>query len=160
MKKKEEVKRYIKDLVAKKVREMGISSLSLILQEVKSEYETTMKEYVRDVEQSWKAFKGNLLEEVILDVLKELVEQLGLKIAKGSNIEKREELLEDCLCRVKRSVLVDYGEFGQTSLKIISLAVKIQNPFNNLAGGYIKGEGYPFYPSPVGEYKVRPYYAV
>jgi type II restriction enzyme len=66
MKGKEEVKRYIKDLVAKKVKDMGISSLSLILQEVKREYETAMKEYVRDVEQSWKAFKGNLLEEVIL----------------------------------------------------------------------------------------------
>jgi len=36
MKGKEEVKRYVKDLVAKKVREMGISSLSLILQEVRN----------------------------------------------------------------------------------------------------------------------------
>jgi hypothetical protein len=77
MKGKEEVKRYIKDLVAKKVREMGISSLSLILQEVKREYETAMKEYVRDVEQSWKAFKGNLLEEVIKATLRERIAQTG-----------------------------------------------------------------------------------
>jgi type II restriction enzyme len=127
MKGKEEVKRYIKDLVAKKVREMGISSLSLILQEVKREYETAIKDYVRDVEQSWKAFKDNLLEEVILDVLKELVEQLGLKIAKGSDIEKREELLEDCLCRVKRSVLVDYGEFG---MHLPDIDLVIYCPYN------------------------------
>jgi hypothetical protein len=49
--------------------------------------------------------------------------------------------------------------FGRASLKIISFAVKIQNSFNDLTGGYIKGEGYPFYPSAIGEYKVRPYYA-
>jgi hypothetical protein len=77
MKGKEEVKRYIKELVAKKVREMGISSLPLILQEVKREYETVMKEYVRDVEQSWKAFKGNLLEEVIKATLRERIAQTG-----------------------------------------------------------------------------------
>lgn len=127
MKGKEEVKRYIKDLVAKKVRKMDLSSLSLILHKVKRDYEITMKEYVRDVEQSWKAFKGNLLEEVILDVLKELVEQVGLKIAKGSDIEKREELLEDYLCRVKRSVLVDYGEFG---MHLPDIDLVIYCPYN------------------------------
>jgi hypothetical protein len=40
------------------------------------------------------------------------VEEIGLKIIKGSELEKEEINLEDCLAFVKRSLIVDFGEYG------------------------------------------------
>jgi len=66
-----------------------------------------------DHEQSWRAFKGKNLEKLILHIIKKEVESLGLKIVDGNKLERttsRNLSLE--LGKVKRNLLVDYGEFG------------------------------------------------
>jgi len=82
----------------------------------------------KDHEQSWRAFKGKNLEKLILYIIKEEVEKLGLKVIKGSTLEKkRSENLSDELNRVKRNLLVDYGEFGA---HLPDVDIIIYNPAN------------------------------
>jgi len=67
----------------------------------------------KDHEQSWRAFKGKNLEKLILYIIKDQVENLGLKIIEGNTLErKRSENLSEELNNVKRNLLIHYGEFG------------------------------------------------
>lgn len=66
-----------------------------------------------DHEQSWRAFKGKNYEKLVLYIIKKEVESLGLKIVDGNRLERtlsRNLPLE--LNKVKRNLLIDYGEFG------------------------------------------------
>ena len=66
-----------------------------------------------DHEQSWRAFKGKNLEKLIVHIISDEVKALGLKIIEGNSIERtRSENLSKELSKVKRNLLVDYGEFG------------------------------------------------
>jgi type II restriction enzyme len=66
-----------------------------------------------DHEQSWRAFKGKNLEKLILYIIKKEVKSLGLKIVEGNKLERtRSGNLSLELGKVKRNLLVDYGEFG------------------------------------------------
>lgn len=66
-----------------------------------------------DHEQSWKGFKGNNLEKLIAHIIKDEVESLGLKIVKGSKLDRtKPENLSEELSKVKRAVSVNYGEWG------------------------------------------------
>lgn len=66
-----------------------------------------------DHEQSWRAFKGKNLEKLIIHIIKDEVENLGLKIVEGNTLEKTNSSnLSRELNIVKRNLLVDYGEFG------------------------------------------------
>ncbi len=66
-----------------------------------------------DHEQSWRAFKGKNFEKLILYIIKDEVESLGLKVVKGSTLERTlSKNLSKELSQVKRNLLVDYGEFG------------------------------------------------
>ena len=66
-----------------------------------------------DHEQSWRAFKGKNLEKLIVYIIKEEVESLGLKIIEGNTLERTNSSnLPKELSMVKRNLLVDYGEFG------------------------------------------------
>jgi len=66
-----------------------------------------------DHEQSWRAFKGKNLEKLIIHIIKEEVESLGLKIIDGNALERTSSAnLPKELSIVKRNLLVDYGEFG------------------------------------------------
>jgi len=66
-----------------------------------------------DHEQSWRAFKGKNLEKLILHIIKKEVESLRLKIVEGNKLERtRSGNLSLELSKVKRNLLVDYGEFG------------------------------------------------
>ena len=66
-----------------------------------------------DHEQSWRAFKGKNLEKLIIHIIKEEVESLGLKIIEGNTLERTNSAnLSKELSTVKRNLLVDYGEFG------------------------------------------------
>jgi len=82
----------------------------------------------RDHEQSWKGFKGKNLEKLIIHIIKNEVENMGLKITKGDTLErtKLENLSED-LSKVKRAVSVNYGKFG---LHLPDADVIIYNPKN------------------------------
>lgn len=67
----------------------------------------------KDHEQSWRAFKGKNLEKLIVHIIKDEVKELGLKLVEGNVLERTKgENLSEELNRVKRNLLVDYGEFG------------------------------------------------
>jgi type II restriction enzyme len=67
----------------------------------------------KDHEQSWRAFKGKNLEKLILHIIKDQVEALGLKIVEGNTLErKNSQNLSEGLNRIKRNLLIYYGEFG------------------------------------------------
>jgi len=67
----------------------------------------------KDHEQSWRAFKGKNLEKLVVYIIKEEVEDLGLRIIDGNTLERTNTAnLPEALNRVKRNLLIDYGEFG------------------------------------------------
>jgi len=66
-----------------------------------------------DHEQSWRSFKGKNLEKLIAYIIRDEVESLGLRLINGNTLElTKSENLSKELSMVKRSLLVDYGEFG------------------------------------------------
>jgi type II restriction enzyme len=67
----------------------------------------------RDHEQSWRAFKGKNLEKLVMYIIKDEVEKLGLKVVEGNLLERtNSERLSYELSQVKRNLSIDYGEFG------------------------------------------------
>lgn len=67
----------------------------------------------KDHEQSWRAFKGKNLEKLVIHIIKDEVESLGLKIVEGNTLERtNSSKLSKELSSVKRNLLIDYGEFG------------------------------------------------
>jgi len=67
----------------------------------------------KDHEQSWRAFEGKNLEKLVVHIINDEVENLGLKIVEGNKLERtRSNNLSFELSSVKRNLLVDYGEFG------------------------------------------------
>jgi len=67
----------------------------------------------KDHEQSWRAFKGKNLEKLVVYIIKDEVESLGLKIVEGNKLERTSSnSLSFELSSVKRNLLIDYGEFG------------------------------------------------
>ena len=82
----------------------------------------------RDHEQSWRAFKGKNLEKLVLYIIKDEVEKLGLKVVEGNTLERtNSKNLSEGLNRVKRNLLVDYGEFGS---HLPDVDIIIYNPKN------------------------------
>jgi len=67
----------------------------------------------KDHEQSWRAFKGKNLEKLVAYIINDEIKDLGLKVADGNTLERtNSEKLSEELNRVKRNLLIDYGEFG------------------------------------------------
>jgi len=64
-----------------------------------------------DHEQSWRAFKGKNLEKLIQFIIKDEVENLGLKVINGNTLERSINLPSE-LSQVKRNLAIDYGEYG------------------------------------------------
>ncbi|MDT7904593.1 MAG: BsaWI family type II restriction enzyme [Candidatus Caldipriscus sp.] len=110
--KKQEFLEKIKKKAKRLVKERGLENISDVLDKIRQEYLKGIKDFVSDPQQSWKAFKGKLLEEIIIDEIYEEVERNGLKVIKGSELEKEEKNLDKCLALVKRSLMVDFGEYG------------------------------------------------
>jgi len=66
-----------------------------------------------DHEQSWRAWKGKNLEKLIVYIIKNEVEKMGLKVVEGNILERTESKnLSEELNLVKRNLLIDYGKFG------------------------------------------------
>lgn len=66
-----------------------------------------------DHEQSWRAFKGKNLEKLIVHIIQDEVQALGLKIVGGNKLEQTSsENLSKELSTVKKKLLVDYKPFG------------------------------------------------
>jgi type II restriction enzyme len=114
---------------------MNIKDLMQLYEEKKKIYGTTAYKYISELfqeakelhhkdwlinptksgdhEQSWRAFKGKNLEKMIMYIIKKEVESLGLKIVNGNKLERtRSGNLSLELSKVKRNLLIDYGEFG------------------------------------------------
>src|SRR3990167_9245450 len=120
----------IKDLIIlyeKKKKQYGVDAykhISNLLNEAKSIHKSDFinSEVARkaishgrqpDHEQSWRAFKGKNLEKLIVYIIEEEVEDLGLKIIEGNTLERTISAnLSKELSTVKRNLLVDYGTFG------------------------------------------------
>ncbi|HEY60129.1 MAG TPA: DNA modification methylase [Anaerolineae bacterium] len=85
--------------------------ISSVLSEAKEQHR---KDFTGDDhEQSWRAFKGKNLEKLIIYIIKDEVKSLGLGILNGNKLERtKEKNLAEEFARVKRNLLVDYGEFG------------------------------------------------
>jgi len=90
--------------------------ISEILQEAK---ELHHKDWLQsptskgDYEQSWRAFKGKNLEKLLMHIIKKFVKSIKLEIISGNTLERTNNLkLTEELDRIKRNLLVDYGEFG------------------------------------------------
>jgi len=49
---------------------------------------------------------------LVIFIIKEEVENLGLKVTEGNKLEKRSKNLSEELSQIKRNLLIDYGEFG------------------------------------------------
>lgn len=107
------------NLYREKEKEFGpdaFKHISELLQEAK---ELHKRDWLKsptpggDHEQSWRAFKGKNLEKLILSIIKGEVGKLGLKVVNGNTLERtKSENLSGELSRVKRNLLIDYGEFG------------------------------------------------
>ncbi len=86
-----------------------------------------------DHEQSWRAFKGKNLEKLVLHIIKKEVDNLGLKIVNGNRLERTlSKNLPLELNRVKRNLLIDYGEFG-SHLPDVDLIIYRPESFKILA---------------------------
>ena len=115
-KKKEwdKVRKLLRYKVLEELYKTGFKSISKTFDLLREEYIEQASRYISDPEQSWKVFKGKLLEDVIENLLVKVIkEELRLSVIKGDKIEKTlESNLGECLAKVKRSLLVDFGESG------------------------------------------------
>lgn len=107
----------INDLIKiyeKKKKEYGDNAfkhISDVFMEAKEQHKKDFEG--EDHEQSWRAFKGKNLEKLILYIIKEEIEELGLEVIGGNILERTNSgNLSKELSIVKRNLLVDYGEFG------------------------------------------------
>lgn len=113
---KDAKKNFVQDLrhkIYERIRRDGISKLSEILKEMRVEYLTRIQEFgIKDPEQSWKPFKGSLLEDLILETISTEIRELGFEVIKGDELEKEDSRLTECQSSIKRSLVVDFGEYG------------------------------------------------
>lgn len=106
-------------LYESKKEEFGIDTYKHVSELLNEAKEIHKKDWLKsptpnkDHEQSWKGFKGKNLEKLIIYIIKDEVESLGLKIVKGDTLERTSpKNLSEELSKVKRAVSVNYGEFG------------------------------------------------
>jgi len=88
-----------------------------IREEYKQEYLESPKAQAKiaqggtpDPEQSWKPFKGHNFEKLIVYILKEEIESLGLRVTAGSSLARKR--LSPELNKVYRNLLVRYGQYA------------------------------------------------
>ena len=106
-------------LYEEKRKEYGSEAYKHISELLKEAKEIHKKDWLkkptpkRDHEQSWRAFKGKNFEKLIMYIIKDEVESLGLKVIEGDTLERTNSRnLSKELSQVKRNLLIDYGEFG------------------------------------------------
>ena len=97
-------------------KENTFKHISELLKEAKELHKRDWQKFPtpnKDHEQSWRAFKGKNLEKLVIHIIRDEVESLGLKIVEGNTLERTNSSnLSTELNRVKRNLLIDYGEFG------------------------------------------------
>lgn len=122
----------LKKLYLKKKEQFGAETykhISELLKEAKEIHKQDWLKYPtpnRDHEQSWRAFKGKNLEKLVQYIITDEVEELGLKVVNGNQLERSTNLSKE-LSHVKRNLAIDYGEFG---LHLPDVDIIIYNPQN------------------------------
>lgn len=107
----------LKQLYLKKQEKLGTDAykhISKLLREAKELHKQDWLKHPTpsgDHEQSWRAFKGKNLEKLVQYIISEEVEELGLKVVNGNQLERTTNLPME-LSQVKRNLAIDYGEFG------------------------------------------------
>ena len=107
----------INDLISiyeKKKEKYGAEAyrhISNVLKEAKEQHKSEF--HGMDHEQSWKGFKGNSVESLILYIINDEITSMGLKIVKGKKFERtKPENLSTELKYVKKNLSIDFGKFG------------------------------------------------
>lgn len=122
----------LKRLYIEKRKELGIDAykhISELLREAKELHKQDWQKYPTaggDHEQSWRAFKGKNLEKLVQYIISDEVEDLGLKVVNGNELERSKRLPIE-LSQVKRNLAIDYGEFG---LHLPDVDIIIYDPQN------------------------------
>ena len=120
----------LKELYLQKKKQFGADTHKHISQLLKEAKVFHKKDWLKnptkggDHEQSWRAFKGKNLEKLIQFIITEEVEDLGLKVVNGNKLERSVNLPLG-LSKVKRNLVIDYGEFG---LHLPDVDIIIYNP--------------------------------
>lgn len=120
----------LKNLYLKKKEQFGAETYKHISELLKEAKEIHRKDWLKhptpngDHEQSWRAFKGKNLEKLIQYIITDEVEELGLKVINGNQLERSTNLSKE-LSQVKRNLAIDYGEFG---LHLPDVDIIIYNP--------------------------------
>jgi len=101
--------------------------ISKIFEKAKETHRKAFK--LTDHEQSWRAFKGKNLEKLVLYIIKDQVELLGMRVISGNMLERTAlKNLSNEFSEVKRNLLVDYGEYGH---HLPDVDIVVYNPKNN-----------------------------
>ncbi|MCR4421852.1 MAG: BsaWI family type II restriction enzyme [Exilispira sp.] len=122
----------LKRLYLEKKKKYGSTSYKYITELLKESKNIHKQDWLKsptpnnDHEQSWRAFKGKNLENLIEYIITDQVEELGLKVINGNKLERSKNLSKE-LSQVKRNLAIDYGEFG---LHLPDVDIVIYNPKN------------------------------
>ena len=122
----------LKKLYLKKKEQFGAETYKHISELLKEVKEIHNRDWLKhptpngDHEQSWRAFKGKNLEKLVQYIITDEVEELGLKVVNGNQLERSINLSKE-LSQVKRNLAIDYGEFG---LHLPDVDIIIYNPRN------------------------------
>lgn len=124
----------LQKLYQRKKEQYGSNAFKYISELLREAKELHKKDWLKaptpnkDHEQSWRAFKGKNLEKLVIHIIKDSVESLGLKIVEGNTLERTNSSnLPKGLNQVKRNLLIDYGEFGS---HLPDVDIIIYNPKN------------------------------
>lgn len=104
-----EIKEYVKE----RIRREGLESVSEILEDARERYLKGISCFVKDPQQSWKPFKGHLLEEIIMDAVLTQLNCTGLRVINGKRLDSKR--LSEELSKVKRSVVVKLWQIRNAS---------------------------------------------
>ncbi len=120
----------LKQLYLKKKKQLGPNTYKHVSELLKEAKEIHKQDWLKnptpngDHEQSWRAFKGKNLEKLIQYIITDEVEEIGLKVINGNQLERSTNLSKE-LSKVKRNLAIDYGEFG---LHLPDVDIVIYNP--------------------------------
>ena len=123
----------LKNLYLKKKVQFGAETYKHISKLLKEAKEIHKRDWLKhptpngDHEQSWRAFKGKNLEKLVQYIITDEVEEIGLKVVNGNQLERSTNLSKE-LSHVKRNLAIDYGEFG---LHLPDVDIIIYNPQNH-----------------------------
>ena len=109
--------------------EKSYKSISQLLQNAKERHK---QDFLQgrpsgDHEQSWRAFKGKNFEKLIQYIITSSIENLGMRVINGNQLERRKNLSPE-LKQIKRNLAIDYGEFG---LHLPDVDIVVYNPLNH-----------------------------